>query len=145
MSSETTAISVPSDPPREWIAAVDEGLDRYNRESSPVATEQRNFAFATDVDGRVIGGAVGRTWGRCCELQQLWVEPAHRNAGIGSRLVAAFETRARERGCDIFYLTTLSFQAPDFYRKLGYRVLAEIPGHANDIVKYVMHKSDVTD
>ena len=34
--------------------------------------------------GRVVGGAVGRWWGQCCELQQLWVEVSYRYRGIGT-------------------------------------------------------------
>jgi hypothetical protein len=35
----------------------------------------------------------------------------------------------------------MSFQAPDFYRRHGYAVLAEIGGHPGGIVKYLMQKS----
>ena len=41
----------------------------------------------------------------------------------------------------MFYLTTLSFQAPDFYRKHGYVSLAEISGYPNGITKHLMHKT----
>jgi hypothetical protein len=40
----------------------------------------------------------------------------------------------------VFYLTTLSFQAPEFYRKHHYVVLAQISGYPNGIAKYLMHK-----
>ena len=45
----------------------------------------------------------------------------------------------------MFYLTTLSYQAPAFYRKHGYEVLAEIAGYPNGIIKYLMHKSGTSD
>jgi ribosomal protein S18 acetylase RimI-like enzyme len=59
---------------------------------------------------------------------------------IGTRLLDEFEHRGGTRGCHTFYLTTLSFQAPAFYRKRGYAVLAEIPGYPNGIVKFLMHR-----
>jgi hypothetical protein len=34
--------------------------------------------IARNSEGSVIGGAVGRTWGDCCELQQLWVDQQQR-------------------------------------------------------------------
>jgi len=98
-------------------------------------------SFASEPSGQIVGGAVGRTWGRCCELLQLWVEPEHRASGVGSRLLQQFEASARSRQCSVFYLTTLSFQAPDFYRKHGYISLAEISGYPNGITKYLMHKT----
>jgi ribosomal protein S18 acetylase RimI-like enzyme len=75
-------------------------------------------------------------------LLQIWVEADSRRRGVGSELLRLFEDRARRRGCRIFYLTTLSFQAPEFYRKRGYKTLAEITGYPNDIRKYLMHRVD---
>jgi ribosomal protein S18 acetylase RimI-like enzyme len=130
-------------PPEALLAAVDEGLERHNYEAAPrLAEVDRIAAFAKDPSGRLIGGAVGRTWGGCCELLQLWVRSEDRNGGVGSRLIREFESAGRARGCRIFYLTTLSFQAPDFYRKHGYVVLAQIDGYPEGIVKYLMHKKE---
>jgi len=38
------------------------------------------------------------------------------------------EAEARKRGCSNATLNTFSFQAPEFYRKLGYRIVATIEG-----------------
>ena len=51
---------------------------------------------------------------------------------------AAFETRAAERGCRTLYLETLSFQAPQFYASLGYRVVFELAAFPHGIVKFTM-------
>ena len=127
-------------PPPDLMQAVDEGLERHNRQVAPLGDVRPLGSFASDDSSRVIGGAVGRTWGRCCELQQLWVESGHRRSGIATRLLRQFEARAGERGCNVFYLTTLSFQAPGFYRKHGYATLGEIRGYPDEIAKYLMHK-----
>lgn len=127
--------------PAECVRTVDAGLDDYNRSAAPIEGVRPLASFATEPSGRVVGGAVGRTWGACCELLQLWVEPAYRASGVGSTLLREFEARAASRGCSVFYLTTLSFQAPAFYRKHGYGALAEISGYPNGIVKYLMHKT----
>jgi hypothetical protein len=42
----------------------------------------------------------------------------------------------------VFYLTTLSFQAPEFYRKHGYGVLARVAGYPDGIVKFLMHRDE---
>ena len=49
-----------------------------------------------------------------------------------------FEALGRHRGCRTFYLETFSFQAPDFYRRHGYRVAAEVRAFPHGIVKFVM-------
>lgn len=129
-------------PPAELVDQVSAGLQRHNLDAAPLGGVQPLAAFALDEGGQAAGGAVGRTWGACCELLELWVSPALRGAGVGSELLAAFEQRARERGCTMFYLTTLSYQAPDFYRRHGYTVTAEIAGYPQGIRKFLMTRSE---
>lgn len=125
------------------LRAVDAGLDAHNYAAAPCLADVRPLAsYATDANGTVLGGAVGRTWGVCCELLELWVDQTQRGQGLGSALLDAFEVDARQRACQVFYLTTLSFQAPAFYAKRGYRVLAQIDGYPQGIVKYLMHKDE---
>jgi len=141
MSRDTLDFATFDTPPDASVLAVDTGLEQYNLSVAPLSEVRRLASFATDPAGRIVGGAVGRTWGRCCELLQLWVEPDRRASGIGSRLLQQFEEHAGRRGCNVFYLTTLSFQAPHFYQKHGYASLAEISGYPNGIRKYLMHKT----
>jgi len=142
MNGDTLVFSSSDTPPDTSVLAIDSGLEQYNLSVAPLSEVRRLASFATDSSGHVVGGAVGRTWGRCCELLQLWVEPSRRAAGVGSRLLRQFEEHAARRGCNVFYLTTLSFQAPDFYRKHGYVSLAEISGYPDGITKYLMHKTE---
>ncbi|MFN3303972.1 MAG: GNAT family N-acetyltransferase [Roseateles sp.] len=122
------------------LQQVDASLEAHNLAAAPLGDVRPLAVFATTEAGEVVGGAVGRTWGGCCELQQLWVAAGQRGQGVGTRLLQDFEARARTRGCHTFYLTTLSFQAPDFYRRLGYTVLAQIAGYPEGIVKYLMQR-----
>lgn len=142
MTPPPLAFATTDTPPEDRLLAVDAGLERHNHAAAPLADVRPLAAFATDDSGTVVGGAVGRTWGKCCELLQLWVAPEHRSRGVGSRLLLDFEARARARGCSVFYLTTLSFQAPEFYRRHGYDVLARIAGYPEGIVKFLMQRTD---
>lgn len=136
------AYSTTDAPPKDRLLAVDTGLEQHNYAAAPLAEVRQLAAFATDEVGTVLGGAVGRTWGTCCELLQLWVAPELRSRGVGTRLLQEFEAHARTRSCTTFYLTTLSYQAPEFYRVHGYTVLAQIAGYPNGIVKFLMHKAE---
>src|SRR6267142_3922961 len=129
--------SVHDDLPPE-ARLVDDGLGAANDQAAPLHEVRPLSCFARLESGRVIGGAVGRTWGRCGELQQLWVDSAHRRKGIGTRLVKEFEARAQARGCRIFYLETFNFQTPQLYRALGYEVRYEHTVYPYGIVKYIM-------
>lgn len=138
-------LDVTDEVPADAAAVVDAGLGAANEGAAPLDDVRALAAFARDADGNVIGGAVGRTWGACCELQQLWVDPTRRRQGLGSALVSAFEARARERGCRTFYLETFSFQAPTLYRSLGYRVVHTIRGFAPGIEKHLMVREEPDD
>jgi ribosomal protein S18 acetylase RimI-like enzyme len=117
---------------------VDAGLEAYNLGAAPLHEVRRLSCFARDRSETVIGGAVGRTWAHACELQQIWVDAEHRRHGLGGELLRKFEGLARRRGCHTFYLETFNFQAPDFYRKHGYRVAAQISAFPHGIFKVVM-------
>lgn len=119
---------------------VDDGIGRDNEAAAPLADVKRMSCFAVQPDETVVGGAVGRRWGRCCELQQLWVDERWRRQGIGSGLLQRFEQLGVTRGCDRCYLDTFSFQAPAFYRRHGYQTLAAIDGFPQGIVKYLLCK-----
>lgn len=131
--------------PAEEAGIVDAGLTEANRLAAPMEGVAPLACFARDEAGDVIGGAVGRTWGESCELLQLWVAGPHRERGIGTRLVRMFEARAKLRGCRVLYLYTFSFQAPSFYKALGYLPAHEIRGFPGGISKYLMMRTVGTD
>jgi ribosomal protein S18 acetylase RimI-like enzyme len=124
-------------------ALVDAGLDASNAAAAPLQDVVPLSCFARLPSGAMVGGAVGRTWGECCELQQLWVDEARRRQGIGADLVRAFEAHAQARGCRTYYLETFSFQAPSLYRSLGYEVAVALEGFGPGIVKYLMVRRSV--
>lgn len=133
-------ITTHDDHPGEAARLVDSGLDEANAAAAPLHEVRPISSFARSAAGQVVGGAVGRWWGPCCELQQLWVDPAHRRRGIGSQLVRAFEAHARTHGCSRFYLETFDFQSPDLYRSLGYKVAYEHRVYPHGIVRFLMVK-----
>ena len=132
------------EPSQADLDTVDAGLQRHNLERGSVDEVRQMAVFARDASGAVRGGAVGRYWGRYCELQQLWVDEPLRRTGIGARLLAEFETRGASFGCSVFTLETLSFQAPGFYEKRGYEVVLRQDGFPHGHVKFSMRKTMAT-
>lgn len=137
-SIEAVSCTVHDDVPHDEAQIVGHGLTIANDRAAPLHEVRPLSCFARHDSGSVIGGAIGRSWGACGELQQLWVDEAFRRRGIGGQLVRAFEARASERGCTTFFLETFSFQAPQFYRSLGYEVAYEHAVYPHGIVRYMM-------
>jgi GNAT superfamily N-acetyltransferase len=123
----------------EGLAVVDAGIGEYNESVAPVG-DARHLAVYVRDGAAIAGGAVGRTWGECAELQLLWLPQRLRRRGLGAELVATFEAAAAARGCRRCYLDTFTFQAPAFYERQGYGPVLTIPGYAPGIVRHTMLK-----
>lgn len=84
------------------------------------------FLRAPDERG-IVAAVVGFLVGDEVFIDWVWVEESLRGRHLGAHVLAAAEKAAFDHGCKRVTLNTFTFQAPDFYRKQGYRVLAEIP------------------
>lgn len=91
-------------------------------------------------DSKIVAGAAGYTWGETCELRQVWVAASIRGRGLGRRLMAEAEAEAVRRGCRQLVLTTHSFQAPEFYRKLAFDVVSVLPDYPRGYSALVLRK-----
>ena len=133
-------VSVDGSATASALATVDAGLDEHNAASASLEDVRPLHVIATDEHGKVCGGAIGRTWGQCCELLQLWVAAAHRSQKVGTRLMDAYEREAAARGCRLVYLDSFSFQAPEFYVQRGYVEALRTAGFPGGIAKITLHK-----
>jgi ribosomal protein S18 acetylase RimI-like enzyme len=73
-------------------------------------------------------------------IESLWDAEPLRRRGHGKQLVLTAEREAVQRGCRFAHLDTFSFQAPDFYRRLGYEVFGVLTGYAGGHSRYFMKK-----
>jgi len=55
------------------------------------------------------------------EPLNLYVKEELRGQGIGSKLLQQAETEAKNRNCRFAFVNTYQFQAPDFYKRYGYK------------------------
>jgi hypothetical protein len=76
--------------------------------------------------GEVLGGVLGRTIARLLFIDLVFLPEALRGGGVGQRMIALAEEEALRRGCVAAVLYTISFQAPGFYEKLGYREFGRV-------------------
>ena len=88
--------------------------------------DDRELAIFVRDAGRVVAGISGWTWGDCCELQNLWVDPSLRGQGLATRLLAAAEAEAAARGCSQTVHFTYDFQARALYERTGYELVGRV-------------------
>jgi predicted GNAT family acetyltransferase len=95
-------------------------LDRFNASVTPDVPAAEELTVRIEEDGSLVAGASGWTWGQAAGIGMTWVRDDRRGTGIGASLLAAFEREAVERGCTHVFVTSFTFQAPEFYQRLGY-------------------------
>ena len=98
-------------------------LRRHNRQFN---ADQETFAFHIKQDGRLVAGITACRVLDTMEIECLCVDEDFRGKGYGTRLMRRIEDIAREKHLRQITVWTYSFQAPDFYGKLGYERLFTI-------------------
>ncbi len=140
MSSSTFLVE--SDPSPEQIQYLEERIYEFNSSVTRITDGQWLAILVKDDAGKILAGICGNTWGGCCEIRQFWVEESQRGRGLGTRLLEAAESEARRRGCTQIFLMTFTFQAPAFYAKRGFSILATVNdyprGHQNLLMRKVL-------
>jgi len=91
-------------------------------------------------DNLINGGLLGYLYWKCCSIDILWIDESCRNKGLGTKLMRKIEEIACENNCNLIHVDTMSFQALEFYKKLGYCVFGELSGYPNEFVRYYLKK-----
>lgn len=114
----------------EARSVIGDGLNAYNDAIVGYADRMPLTVKVSDpATGAVIGGISGGTSLGLLFIDLVFLPDSLRGQDVGSRMMGMAEDEARSRGCRAGVLYTISFQAPGFYRKLGWRVFGEIPCH----------------
>ncbi|MFF1481447.1 GNAT family N-acetyltransferase [Streptomyces sp. NPDC058301] len=123
-----TGLAVTDAPVPADIAVISDALDRFNIEHTGIADRRPLAALVRDPETRqVIGGLTGRTSLGLFFLDLFYLPPRLRGSGLGTEILQQAENEARARGCRTAVLYTITFQAPGFYQKQGWKRLGEVP------------------
>ncbi|QXI20892.1 GNAT family N-acetyltransferase [Pseudomonas iranensis] len=126
-------IELTQSPTEEQRQAILQPLIEYNDAQTGGSKSEPFALMVKDQNGEILGGLYGRMIFRWMFIELLSVPEQGRGQGIGSKLMAQAEALAREKNCHGLWLDTFDFQAPEFYRKLGFSQFGEIvdypPGH----------------
>lgn len=113
-------------------------LQQYNME---YMKDSGTFCYQLEENDSIIAGIVAEAVHDTVEVAYLFVSSAHRGKGCGRRLLLQVEEEARRHQMKRILLNTYSFQAPDFYRKMGYTELFSIDPCFKDCAQYFFMKA----
>ncbi len=113
-------------PSQEEIDFVNKSLAEFNDNAVGPDNHKLLNIVEYDENRNVIAGILGGTYWGWMHIDILWVEEKYRKAGIGSRLLKTAEEEAKRRGCHSVHIDTMSWQAPEFYKKHGYRIISKL-------------------
>jgi len=120
---------------------IDDGLGNYNAEHAgywdprPLAVRARDPA-----SDRIVGGMLGRTSLGLLFIDLVFLPESLRRQQIGARMLRMAEEEGVRRGCRGAVLYTISFQAPGFYERHGWREFGRIPGDPPGTCRVFMSK-----
>ncbi|MEF1250668.1 GNAT family N-acetyltransferase [Vibrio owensii] len=128
-------------PEQNDLDFIRDGIRAYNRMHLPDGDVNAIGCFARNDEGKVIGGLTGEMFNNTVFVEYLWVDAEARTSGLGSKLIALLEEQVKPRGVTHLYLDTYSFQALDFYLKLGFEKVGRYSGYpAAGIDKHFLQK-----
>lgn len=130
------------DPKKKDIELLRLGIDENNILVTGESTGNQDITFfIRNSDNEIIGGIRGTYnisgW---LSINALWVDKNYRNQGYATLLMQSIENEAEEKGCKNSYLNTISFQAPEFYMKLGYKKFAELENFHHEYNRIFLKK-----
>ena len=136
----TSELIIGTNPAPDDIQYLEDRIYEFNSAATGLTDGEWLAIFVRDANDRIIAGICGALWGGCLEIRQFWVEESLRRQGMGTRLLDAAEQEALRRGCGQILLATFSFQAPDFYAKHGFEVVAAVDDHPRGHTNLILRK-----
>jgi len=126
----TLRIDIDENPDPGMREAIGKPLRAYNESKiGPVKPEPLAIALRDPESDAVTGGLWGTSTAGWLYVDLLVVPEGFRGQGLGTALLRAAEDIARKRGCVGVFLSTGSFQAPEFYPKLGFTPFGTVPDY----------------
>lgn len=80
------------------------------------------FNFIAKENEKIIGILTGHLYYKEVHIADLIILEQHRNKNIGSQLIKCVEEYFKNKAFENINLTTYQFQAPEFYKKCGFKL-----------------------
>jgi len=139
MASPTLVLTDTPSPQFERL--IGDNLDAFNQQITGQQHAHSLAVVITEPDtGNVLGGLIGRTSLGLLFVDLIFVPESLRGTGLGAQVMRLAEAEAIRRGCSQAVLYTIAFQAPDFYRRLGYEAFGKVESGPAEQARIFMRK-----
>ena len=105
----------------KYYITINEEFNKFASENG-VECNYVPYTFIAKENDEILGFITGHSYYKEVYIADLIVFEENRNKHIGSKLMQAVEEHFKDKGFENMNLTTYSFQAPEFYKKCGFKV-----------------------
>lgn len=122
---------------------IENALRQQNRLEAPSTQSKEPVKFnlvMKDSNGEVVGGVITTIYRYSMYVETLWIDEKYRKSGYGTLLMQQAEETARAHECTMMQLDTFNYQAPEFYKKLGFVQYGELK-YQEGFVRHYFTKS----
>jgi len=142
-NSDNDRFSIKANPSDDDVIEFQKGFESYNLEQTDGefnSPEEWISLVLKEHEGTIVGGIMTSMLYWTQYLEVLWVDDRYKGLGYGKDLVLEAERRAKRNGCLASQTYTFSWQAPDFYQAIGYKMIATYEGYVNGITEHILMK-----
>ncbi|RJX70979.1 GNAT family N-acetyltransferase [Vibrio sinensis] len=116
-------------PATEIKDTVLKGLRGFNANHFPHDNSEDIACVTKNDDGEIKGGLTGEIYMNTLFIHYFWLDDSLRGSGMGTQLIQKVEQMVQQRGVTDIYLDTFTFQAREFYLKMGFEEVGRFTGY----------------
>ena len=106
---------------KELYKLMDNEFNKFAMNNG-VICNYKSFNFVAKEDNKIVGIIMGHSYYKEVYIDDLIVLEEYRNKHIGTKLIETVENYFKNKGFENINLTTYNFQAPEFYKKCGFKI-----------------------
>ena len=107
---------------------VSAGFEQHSQEFNAPSYEIKPLIWRlSDTQQNLVGVLTAKELWNWIYIDELWISESQRNVGLGKQLMYQLESYALEQHCKGLWLWTQSWQAENFYIRLGFEEFCRFP------------------
>lgn len=127
-------------PKQEETSILWQGLSEFAKMMRGHEPGKAYAFFIRNKKNEIKGGCSGYIFYGSCYIDLLWLDDLLRNQGYGTQLMRETEKLATENQCHFITVSTMDWEAYEFYKKLGFYVEFERGGYDKNSTFYYFRK-----